>query len=189
VTTRDRILDATAESLAQQGIRRTTMAAVADSAGVSRAWLYRFFPDKPSLIGAALIRMDEVFWDDAHKRISKQQGLAAKVAEAVLLARSIELPLALQLSQQEPEAYALVVGSGIRDVVPGMAAFWHEHLEEAKASGELRADLDIPRAAEHVLRTVLSLVTVPGDAVNPDDPRSLTSYLEEFLLPALVQET
>ena len=185
MSVRERILDATAESLATQGIRRTTMAAVADAAGVSRAWLYRHFPDKRSLVGAALVRLDEAFWDDAHQRIAKQHGIVAQVTEAVLLARSVELPLALQLSQQEPEAYALVVGSGIRDVVPGMATFWHEHLEEAKASGELRADLDVPRAAEHVLRTVLSLVTVPGEAVDPDDAGSLASYLTEFLLPAL----
>jgi AcrR family transcriptional regulator len=165
------------------------MAAVADAAGVSRAGLYRHFHDKPSLVGAALVRLDEAFWEDAHLRIAKQPGVVAQVTEAVLLARSVELPLALQLSQQEPEAYALVVGSGIRDVVPGMAAFWHEHLEDAKAAGELRQDLDVPRAAEHVLRTVLSLVTVPGDAVDPDDPQSLSSYLSEFLLPALVQET
>jgi AcrR family transcriptional regulator len=186
VSARERILDATAESLAAQGIRRTTMAAVADAAGVSRAWLYRQFPDKAALVGATLVRLDEAFWDDAHKRIGKQQGIVAQIAEAVLLSRSIETPLALQLSRQEPEAYALVVGTGIRHVVPGMAAFWHEHLEDAKASGELRADLDVGRAAEHVLRTVLSLVTVPGDAVDPDDATSLSSYLEEFLLPALV---
>ena len=185
MTTRDRILDATAESLAAQGIRRTTMAAVADAAGVSRAWLYKQFPDKAALVGAALLRLDEAFWDDAHTRVAKQRGIVAQVTEAVRLSRSIETPLALQLSQQEPEAYALVVGSGIRDVVPGMAAFWHEHLEEAKARGELRADLDVPRAAEHVLRTVLSLVTVPGETVDADDSGSVSSYLQDFLLPAL----
>jgi len=69
--------------------------------------------------------------------------------------------------------------------VPGMAGFWHVHLEAARASGELRADLDVPRAAEHVLRLVLSLVTVPGEAVDADDARSLTSYLFDFLLPSL----
>jgi AcrR family transcriptional regulator len=185
VTVRDRLLDATVESLKEQGIRRTTVAHVADSAGVSRAWLYRHFPDKSSLVGAALIRLDEAFWEDAHKRIAKQPGIVAQVAEAVLIARSVELPLALQLREQEPEAYALVVGTGIRDLVPGMASFWHEHLETAKQRGELRPDLDVPRAAEHVLRVVLSLVTVPGEAVDADDPRSLTSYLHEFLLPSL----
>jgi hypothetical protein len=29
-------------------------------------------------------------------------------------------------------------------------------------------------------------VTVPGEAVDPDDLGSLSSYLSEFLLPALV---
>lgn len=185
MTVRDRLLDATVECLQEAGIRRTTVAQVAERAGVSRAWLYRHFPDKAALVGAALVRLDEAFWDDAHQRIGKQQGLAAQVTEAVLLARHVELPLALQLREQEPEAYALVVGTGIRDVVPGLAGFWHEHLEAGRASGELRADLDVPRAAEHVLRLVLSLVTVPGDAVDADDPRSLTSYLSEFLLPSL----
>ena len=163
------------------------MAAVAEAAGVSRSWLYRHFPDKPSLVGAALVRLDEAFWDDAHHRVGERDGIVAQVTEAVLLARSVELPLALQLSRQEPEAYALVVGTGIRAVVPGMATFWHRHLEAAKASGELRPDLDVARAAEHVLRTVLSLVTVPGDAVDPDDAGSLVAYLEEFLLPALAR--
>ena len=185
MSVRDRLLDATVESLRSQGIRRTTVAQVADAAGVSRAWLYRHFPDKASMIGAALIRFDEAFWEDAHNRIAKQQGIAAQVAEAVLLARSFELPLALQLAKQEPDAYALVVGTGIRDVVPGMAGFWHEHLEAARDAGELRADLDVPRAAEHVLRLVLSLVTVPGEAVDADDRSSLSSYLQEFLVPSL----
>ena len=184
-TVRDRLLDATVASLQEQGIRRTTVAQVADRAGVSRAWLYRHFPDKASLVGAALIRLDAAFWEDAHARIAKQHGITAQVTEAVLLARSVELPLALQLQAQEPEAYALVVGTGIREVVPGMAAFWHSHLEAARAAGLVRADLDVERAAEHVLRVILSLVTVPGEAVDADDPRSLTSYLEEFLLPAL----
>jgi AcrR family transcriptional regulator len=185
VSARDRLLDATVESLQEQGIRRTTMAHVAERAGVSRAWLYRHFPNKAAMVGAALIRLDQAFWDEAHQRVARHQGITAQVAEAVLLARTVELPLALQLREQEPEAYALVVGTGIRDVVPGMAAFWHEHLESAREAGEVRADLDVPRAAEHVLRLVLSLVTVPGEAVDAADASSLTSYLDEFLLPAL----
>jgi len=87
VSVRDRLLDATVESLQEHGIRRTTVAQVAERAGVSRAWLYRHFPDKAALVGAALIRLDEAFWDDAHQRIAKQHGIAAQVTEAVLLSR------------------------------------------------------------------------------------------------------
>lgn len=184
-TVRDRLLDATVELLQSQGIRRTTVAQVAERAGVSRAWLYRHFPDKPTLVGAAVVRLDEAFWEDAHQRVAKHSDIVDQVVEAVLMARGVELPLALQLREQEPEAYALVVGSGILDVVPGMVAFWQEHLEEARADGRVRADLDVRRAAEHVVRLVLSLVTVPGEAVDADDAASLSSYLEEFLLPSL----
>jgi AcrR family transcriptional regulator len=178
MSARDRILDATEECLKANGIRRTTVAMVAESAGVSRAWLYRHFPDKPSLVGAALVRMDEAFWTDAHARISTCDGIVAQVAEAIAISRAHEPPLTLQLREQEPEAFALVVGSGLREVLPGMAAFWHTYLEQARERGEVRADLDIPSAAEWVLRVVLSLVTVPTDhAVQP--------FLEDFLLPSL----
>ena len=40
------------------GIRRTTVAGVADEAGVSRAGLYKHFPDKAALLGAALVRLE-----------------------------------------------------------------------------------------------------------------------------------
>ena len=68
--TRDRILDAAEACLRRDGIRRTTVAAVADEAGISRAYVYRFFADKPTLVSAALIRRDEVdqLFDPAEQR-------------------------------------------------------------------------------------------------------------------------
>ena len=49
----------------------------------------------------------------------------------------------LQLKEAEPEAFAAVVGSGLRQILPGMSSFWHPYLEQARARGEVRADLDI----------------------------------------------
>lgn len=185
MTARDRILDATEECLREHGIRRTTVAMVAEQAGVSRAWLYRHYPDKASLVGAALVRMDESFWENAHRRISQCQGLAEQVTEAVLLSRTHQPPLVLALREAEPEAFALVVGSGIREVLPGMNPFWHRYLEAARDVGEVRADLDVPRAAEWLLRVVLSLVTVPGEAVDADDRASVLAFVHEFFVPGL----
>ena len=45
--------------------------------------------------------------------------------------------------------------------------------------------LDITRAAEWVLRVVVSLVTLPGDAVDADDPASVNRFVREFLVPGL----
>ena len=63
------------------------MTEIAAEAGVSRAWLYKHFPDKASLIVAALVETDEAFWADAHARVSRCDGMAAQVAEAVRISR------------------------------------------------------------------------------------------------------
>ena len=51
--TTDAILDAARASVAQFGIRRTTLSDVARLAGVSRMTVYRRYPDLPALIRAA----------------------------------------------------------------------------------------------------------------------------------------
>jgi AcrR family transcriptional regulator len=179
-------LDAAVRCLERSGIRRTTMVQVADEAGVSRAWLYRNFPDKASLLGAALLRQDEVFWADARARISRRRSLAAQVAEAVSYSRRQQPgALVLRLRESEPEACAAILGAGLRQAMPGMALFWRPYLEQARARGEVGADIDIARAAEWVMRIVLSLITVPGDAVDIDDPTSVRRFVEDFLVVGL----
>jgi AcrR family transcriptional regulator len=179
-------LDAAERCLRRQGIRRTTMVQVADEAGLSRAWLYRHFPDKASLLGAALIRQDEQFWSDATARISRRASLTTQVAEAVRYSREQQASaLVLKLRASEPAACAAIMGAGLRQALPGMAVFWRPYLEAARDRGEVRADLDIAAAAEWVMRVVLSLVTVPGDAVDVDDAASVRRFLKQFLLPGL----
>ena len=182
----DRILDAAEECLRRDGIRRTTVAGIAEAAGVSRSWLYQHFRDKPAILGAALVRLDEAFWADAHKRVGARRTFAAKVAEAILIARSSELgPLALELRAREPDEFEALMGRFVRDSLPGMVGFWQLHLTIARDKGELRPDLDIAAAADWVLRVVVSLVTMPGEAVDPDDRLALTRHLTTYLMPAL----
>jgi AcrR family transcriptional regulator len=193
--TRDRLLDATDRGRRRSGIRRTTVSEVAAEAGLSRAWLYRHFPDKESLIAAALVRTDEAFWAAAHECVSAAgglgglgglDGLGAQVAAAVRFSRE-QRPgaLMLQLQAEEPEAFAATIGTGVNELMPGMAVFWHRYLEQARSRGEVRADLSIPRAAEWVMRIVLSLVTVPGDAIDADDAASVRRFVDEFLVAGL----
>jgi AcrR family transcriptional regulator len=184
--TERQFLDAAERCLRRTGIRRTTMVQIADEAGVSRAWLYRHFPDKGSLLGAALLRQDEAFWSDARARISRRRTLAGQVAEAVTYSRQQQpAALVLALRATEPEACAAILGAGLRQAMPGMAAFWRPYLEAARDRGEVRAGLDIAAAAEWVMRVVLSLVTVPGDAVDVDEPVSVRRFIGDFLVQGL----
>lgn len=186
VSTRDRLLDATERCLRRSGIRRTTVSEIAQEAGVSRAWLYRHFPDKASLVVATLSRTDERFWAEAHARVSSADGLAAQVAAAVGFALERQPgALLLRLKAEEPGDFAEMVGTGLAELMPGMAAFWHGYLEAARAVGEVRPDLDVVLAAEWVMRIVLSLVTVPGGAVDTSDPAGIRRFLDEFLVAGL----
>lgn len=185
-STRDRVLDAAERCLRRDGIRRTTVAGVALEAGVSRAGLYKHFPDKATLLSAALIRRDEAFWAEAHDRVGRARGMAAKVAEAVVMSHGSPLgPLALELKEAEPQAFATVMGTYADDIVPGLAGFWEHHLVLARSAGEVRADLDLAGASEWILRVVISLVAVPGLAVDVTDRASVTAYLQTYLVPAL----
>ena len=162
------------------------MAGVAVESGLSRAYVYRFFPDKNSLVSAALVRRDEAFWSDAHDRISAAPDIAGMVAEAVLLSRAAPLgPLALELAEAEPEAYVQAMGSFVNEMVPGLSDFWVAELAAAQQRGSVRADIDVEDAAEWVIRVLVSLVGTPGRRLDADDPESLRRHLRMFLSPAL----
>ncbi|CAN5551681.1 TetR/AcrR family transcriptional regulator [soil metagenome] len=181
---RDRLLAAAESCIRRNGIRRTTMVDIAAEAGVSRAGLYKHFPDKAAIVVAALARIDEAFWAHAAAKVAAADGLSARVATAVTLGVEHQ-PGALLLRLQEDEAdlYAAIVGPGLKAMLPGMTPFWHPFIEEAKAAGEVRADLDTALAADWVLRLVLSLITIPSDGVDPQDAAGVRAYLDEFLLP------
>ncbi|UDY34472.1 TetR/AcrR family transcriptional regulator [Dermatobacter hominis] len=190
ISTRDRVLVATEVCLRRHGLRRTTMVEVAEEAGISRAALYKHFPDKASLVLATLGHIDERFWSEAHRRVGRRRSLAAQVAEAVQMAREQEREvgprgLMQHLRRTDHDELAALLGTGLREVLPGMAEFWQPYLERARDRGEVRADVDVARAAEWVMRMILSLVTVPGDAVDVDDPASVRSFLEDFLVVGL----
>jgi AcrR family transcriptional regulator len=185
-STRERLLDAAETCIRRTGIRRTTAGQIAEEAGVSRAWLYRLFPDKNALIGAALMRGDEEFWAQAHAVVGAERDLADQVSAAVIFSRAQQPgALLLLLQQAEPEATAAVVGSGLKHMVPGLAGFWHPYLQAAQARGEVRPDLDVAQASEWVLRIVISLVSVAGDTMDINNPAQVRAFLRAFLVSGL----
>jgi AcrR family transcriptional regulator len=183
---RGRILDAAEICLHDRGIRNTTMAQVAQVAGVSRAWLYRLYKDKTSLFGAVLVRIDHVHWQAEGARLRSANTLVDAVVEAVLLARRMQQrPLVKQLREAEPEAFAAVSEIGMRHFIPWLAETWRGYVEAAQQRGELRDDLPLDWAAEWVARVVLSLCNVPSTSIDVDDRDQLRSFVAEFLVPGL----
>jgi AcrR family transcriptional regulator len=189
---RDRLLDAAAECLGDRGIRATTVSEVAARAGVSRGWLYRHFPDKAELLGAAIVRLNDAFWAQSRRQLDALDDLVEQITLGVALARQeSETPgaLVLALRRAEPEAFAACVGVGVRGLLPEIAAFWSGYVRSAVARGEIRSDTDCAEAAEWIARALVSLATVPGEHCDVGDPASVRHHVRRYVVAALRAES
>ena len=185
---RDRLIDAAEVCLRAKGIRSTTVSEVAEVAQVSRGWLYRHFPDKVSLLGAAIVRLNEVYWSEAHAMLESIDGLDQQIAAGVVHGRSAyDEPgaLLMKLRMEEPEEFAACAGAGVQGLVPDLADFWRRYLIAAQERGEIHTDIDIGEASEWVARVLISLATVPGNSLDPSDPAQVHAHVRRYLMPGL----
>ncbi|MCB0935490.1 MAG: TetR/AcrR family transcriptional regulator [Mycolicibacterium sp.] len=185
---RERLIDAAEGCLRAKGIRATTVSEVAEAAGVSRGWLYRHYPDKASLLGAAIVRLNEAFWGESNRTLSAISGFEEQLAVGVRLGRSAyETPgaLVMQLRRDEPEEFAACAGAGVQGLVPDLGRFWKPYLEAARDRGEIHPETELDEAAEWVARVQISLGTVPGDTLDPDDHDAVRRHMRRYVLPAL----
>jgi AcrR family transcriptional regulator len=185
---RDRLIDAAEICLRAKGIRSTTVSEVAEAAGVSRGWLYRHFPDKASLMGAAIVRLNDAYWSEAHAILEQIEGLDRQIAAGIVRGRTAyDDPgaLLMKLRLDEPEEFAACAGAGVQGLVPDLADFWSRYLIAARDSGEIHQDTDIAEASEWVARVLLSLATVPGDTLDPTDADAVAALVRRYVMPGL----
>jgi AcrR family transcriptional regulator len=187
-TVRDRLIDAAEVCLRAKGIRATTVSEVAEAAGVSRGWLYRHFPDKVTLLGAAIVRLNEAYWSDAHAMLAQFDGLDQKIAAGVRHGRTAyDDPgaLLMKLRMEEPDEFAACAGAGVQGLVPDLAAFWSPYLVAARDAGEIHPDVDIAEASEWVARVLLSLATMPGEQLDAGDYEAVLLHVRRYVMPGL----
>ena len=185
---RDRLIDAAEVCLRAKGIRSTTVSEVAEVAQVSRGWLYRHFPDKASLLGAAVVRLNEAWWSEVHAMLEDVEGLDSQIAAGVVNARTAyDDPgtLLMRLRMAEPEEFAACAGAGVQGLVPDLAEFWRRYLVAGRDAGEIHPATDIAEASEWVARVIISLVTVPGDVLDPNDRDEVRAHVRRYVMPGL----
>jgi AcrR family transcriptional regulator len=185
---RDRLIDAAEACMRAKGIRATTVSEVAEGAGVSRGWLYRHFPDKVTLLGAAIVRLNNAYWSDAHAMLESIEGLDHQIVAGVQHGRTAyDDPgaLLMKLRVEEPDEFAACAGAGVQGLVPDLAEFWSRYLVAARDNGSIHPDTDIDEASEWVARVIISLATMPGERLDANEPKEVLKHVRRYVMPGL----
>lgn len=182
---RERLLNAAEVCFERYGLRRTTIDDVAREAKVSRSTVYRYFEGRGDLIAGAYLRESQEVNDKVKALMSKPGPFADRLVKAML--RSITsmqsgkyLPLMLTPEWALLASKAITASQAFFDqCAETMTPF----IEQAKVSGELRADIAVEDFIEWTLRIIFSFAMIESPVKR--DAKSLRLLLEDLFIPAL----
>jgi AcrR family transcriptional regulator len=182
---RERIVAAAESCFAQYGVAKTTVEDVAELAGSSRATVYRHFPGgRDEIILAALLSSAQEFIPQIPARLRTARSVGDAIVELIASAVS--------WVRSEPWRESLLTTPLSRAIDPAdaaapyllCAAFIEPYFNAARDAGLVRAQVDLDDAVEFVVRTIHSLLVVPGHKARTD--AELRRYLRTFVVAALL---
>jgi AcrR family transcriptional regulator len=190
-STEQRILDAAETCMSRLGLRRVSMTDVAVQAGVSRGSVYFHFRDRATLVDAVLTRVATRFVASSTAAVRRGGTLAGQVGEAAVFIRhhlGDEL-LTLRLPAEGDSLVATLLSARIDRLLSRWIDFWLPFLDDAERRGEIRPGLDHRRAAEWIVRTMLSFAVMPSVTFDMDDPDAVRSFVHDHLIAGLAAGT
>jgi AcrR family transcriptional regulator len=182
-----RLLDAAEKCFAQFGLTKTTMEDVAQSAGMSRATVYRYFKNRDELLLGVVEREANRTAVVLKKRLTSISDPGEYIIEGIVQSL-VEIPKRPELSMLfGPEAVGLtsrlVLSSG-RLAEIGLSLLLPV-IEPAREKGVLNDQIDFHVMIEWIFRILSSYLTVPSSFAHSED--EMRELLRRMLLPALIK--
>jgi AcrR family transcriptional regulator len=188
--TRERIVAAALDQLAEGGYASASVQAVARRAGVATGSVYRHFPSKGDLLADVFRRASahemavfrEVSLEDGRPAVQRVAAAVEAFARRALAAPTRAYALIAEPVDPRVEAERLIFRRGYRDVLVAV-------LEDGVASGELAPHDSETVAAALVGAIGESLVgPLAPDAAHPRGREALVAGLVQFCTSALPKE-
>jgi AcrR family transcriptional regulator len=184
---RERIVDAAETAITRWGLARTRIDDIAEVARCGRSTIYRYFGNRENVIVQVLLRRGQVFADTLLRHVDDVGDPSDKIVEGVVLAlkqiRDDELLSSIFAAETLPSAARLA--DAAQPLFALATEVWVQLLRaDPVLAAALRPEVGPERAAEWILRIMLSYLAVPLRSKN--DGRALRRDLRLLLLPALV---
>lgn len=188
LTLRERVLEATYACVARFGMGKTTVEDVVKESGVSRATIYRLFPEgRDDLLREAVAWEAGRFMGRLAEAVAGAPDLPSLVEEALRFGHRalLEHEVLQKVLATEPERLLPMLTVDQRPLRIA-EAFLRPYIQRAAEKGELRPGLDIEEATEYVARMLLSIAGSPG-ALDLDDPYAVRGVVRDQILGGVIE--
>jgi AcrR family transcriptional regulator len=151
---KDEILQATWQVIARDGLSRTTVRAIAREADCSLGILSHYFDDKMDILASALLLCHRRVRERTEKKVVGLNGMSAL---RIAMLEALPLDAERQLEARIEVSFWGRILSDARLSELGqlevnlLASRLRGHLNEARAAGELREDLNLDLATQELL--------------------------------------
>lgn len=195
LSTRDALLNAAAELLADVGFSAMTTAAVARKAGVAEGTIYRHFDSKEALAEAVFTAAWVHLYEAVEERLPGRETPGARVRAF--------LPVSMEVFANRPYDSAIcnqehmywINTKGLCVMPPGPERFvglLEEALRLAQASGEIRAGVDTRLVANflfHGAGHLMERFLKPSPSGDPPayTPEAFLAQMDDFFTHALFE--
>jgi AcrR family transcriptional regulator len=185
--TRDDVVSAVGEIIAEHGLDGVTMRKLAGRAGVSVATLYNQFGDRDGVLVAFVSQG----LDQLEIELDEQPALGPIETTRALL-RAFDETFAASPSVWKPIFATLNAGTGVHgmgEVGDRVVAFIEQDFAKAAADGLFVADIDVERLARHVFITRMNRVEKwAQDTIDWDHYHASSELGLELTLAAVLAE-
>ena len=180
-----RVLAAARECFLRYGVRKTSMADIADAAGLARQSVYRYAASKSALVDAAVLArltdMGELLRDILERTTGFEEAAVEGSAAVVTTARTDpELTTLLEVTQGRHLTELTASSSAVMHHL--VAELWRPLFDRGRAEGVLRTDVSDDQMVEWI-RGVYLMLMLRSDL----DAESDRAMVRTFLLPSLMK--
>jgi TetR/AcrR family transcriptional regulator len=183
----DTIIAAARRCYLESGISATGMQQVAESAGVARSTVYRYFPGRDDLLVATIKGEMEQLNVRIRRKLATYSNPADQVVEGLIMAIK-EIPKrpllrAVFASEEDSRARQAIWSS---DVIVRFGEQLMDHvIVPAQRAGLLQDEVRPEVLVEWVYRLLLSFLTLPSNWIKSD--AQLRATLHALLVPVLLK--
>ncbi|RIK08869.1 MAG: hypothetical protein DCC49_08100 [Acidobacteria bacterium] len=182
----ERICRAAITCFERFGVRKTSLEDIAGEAQCSRATIYRYFEGKDSIVLETLRREAVSFFSILADRLETVDTFEELFAEAATTSAEVigNHRLLNVMIEVEPQLLLPHVAFGPSNAVEIASTFLAPYMARLRDSGDI-GDVDVERASEWIVRTVLSYLLTPSRTLDLSDRQQVTELARCYLRPAL----